>query len=72
MSGRVVLEIIHETCLFANAFDTVERKDLLSKVLLEYFPNTAKTIFSGMQDRYSLSHELERAVARLEDIKWII
>lgn len=68
----LLTELVRETALFGKELNNLEAKDLLSKILLNHFPDMSKTIFNEMQDRYSLSIELEKMTARLENIKWII
>lgn len=65
-------DIIRRTSSFGRNIESIEMRDLLSKTLLEYFPEMTRIVFNGMNDRYSLSIELEDIASRLENIKWII
>ena len=65
-------DIVIRTATFGRSIDNLEKRDLLSKVLIDFFPEMASIIFREMNDRYSLSVELEKGISRLENIKWII
>lgn len=65
-------DIVRRTATFGRSIDNLEKRDLLSKVLIDFFPEMASIIFREMNDRYSLSVELEKGISRLENIKWII
>lgn len=60
-------EVIVETLKFAKIF-SLEQKEQLSEAILKEFPQRGKQIFNALQDRYSLSIELEKSVYRLKKI----
>lgn len=64
--------IIRRTVLFGKSIKSIEKRDILSRTILEYFPELSKMVFDEMQDRYSLSIELDKYASRMESIKWII
>lgn len=69
-------KIIDETLDFAKVLD-IDNKDLLSQLLIEYYPEKTRDIFNKLQDRYSISIELSNAVKKLQNmmedgIRWTI
>ena len=65
-------KLIDESLRIGRHIDYIENKDLLSQVLIDYYPNEIRNVFNILHDRYSLSLELETVTERLEKIKWII
>ena len=61
-------EIITKTLQFAQCYE-VEEKDIVSKIILDYFPERSKECFHELLDRYSLSIELEKSMNKLNIIK---
>lgn len=66
------IEIIKRTASFGKSLNDHAKQDRLGKLLLDYFPDMSRIVFNEMNDRYSLSIELDKLASRMERIKWTI
>lgn len=72
MPSEMQKGIIQETAIFGKQLESIEKKDYLSKLLIQYVPELAGVIFNQMQDRYSLAFVLDGMIERMEKIEWTI
>ena len=76
LSEKSQREILNWTLDIAKNF-AIEEKDMLSQMLLQYYPEMTRDIFDKIQDRVSLSLELDKWAQKAkyiteEKIKWNI
>ena len=72
MSEDDQIGIIKSTLELAATLENQNAAITLSKLIIDYFPDKARMVFDYLHDNYSLMIELEKAIKRMEAIKWII
>ena len=72
MDLEIQRDIIQSTLAIAMGIGNQSTRDMLSKTIIEHFPEYSRWVYESIHDRFSLMIELEKQLKKLEAIEWTI